>query len=404
MRVRINHLVNSLTRQALYETVPGYVAKEVDFPTLEEQARREYGIARLHRFDLGENAFGCTPRVREFLQSLSESDLRHYLSGYPETTGPLKACLAEINRVPAAWIALGTGVVSFISNLCHTFYEWGDRVLLPTPTFFVIEEYVLRSGALPIYMPFAYEEGFAWTERMTDQVIHQMQCLPIKMLWLCTPNNPTGQSIPSETIERVVRAAEESFTIVVVDEAYGEFTDDLPEYRSAARLLERHENLIVLRSFSKAYGLAGMRVGYAMVASKVIHDALARQIEYFPVTKLSLEMARVAAEDQGYIACTRRLTRKRLCALQAAICGIPGFECLPTCANIFLCRHKESSAAQLLEGLMRFGVLVANADIEGLRGQGWVRITCREEPDNRFLLSALKKYSAQGMGSQAAPR
>src|SRR5690349_19755103 len=125
MRIRIDHLVNALTRQALYESVPGYVAKEADFPALEAQARREHGIARLHRFDLGENAFGCTPRVREFMQSLSESGLRHTLSGYPETAEPLKAHLAEINGVPPAWIALSTGVVSFISNLCHTFYEWG---------------------------------------------------------------------------------------------------------------------------------------------------------------------------------------------------------------------------------------------------------------------------------------
>ncbi|HLV81647.1 MAG TPA: aminotransferase class I/II-fold pyridoxal phosphate-dependent enzyme, partial [Chthonomonadaceae bacterium] len=127
----------------------------------------------------------------------------------------------------------------------------------------------------------------------------------------------------------------------------------------------------------------------ALMASKVIHAALARQMEYFPVTKLSLELARVAAEDQAYLARTRRLTRKRLCGLQAAIREIPGCECMPTCANIFLCRRRGMPAAQLMQALLQGSVLVANADIEGLQGQGWVRITCREEPDNRILLSAL---------------
>ncbi len=391
MRVRISHLVNSLTRQALFETVPGYVSKEVDFALLEEQARTQYGLDRLHRFDLGENAFGCTPRVYEFVKGLTEPDLSHYLSSYPESAAELKQRLSDLAGVPVDWIALGTGVVSFISILCHTFYEWGDRVLLPTPTFFVIEEYILRSGALPIYMPFAYDEGFAWTPRMTAEVIHQVQCLPIKMLWLCTPNNPTGQAIPTDEIKTLVEAAEETFTMVVVDEAYGEYTDDNPRYRSAAHLLAEHENLIVLRSFSKAYGLAGMRIGYAMMSARIVHDAVARQMEYFPVTKLSIELARVAAEDQSYIESTRNRTKELTGKLQASIHTMAGLECAKTESNIFLCRKKGLTTAQFKEALLREGVLVANANTEGLQGQGWVRIACRTAEDNAFLLTALNK-------------
>lgn len=393
MRVRISHLVNSLTRQALYENVSGYVGKETDFAWLQEQARSVYGLPALHRFDLGENARGCSPRVQEFFGSLSPSELLHYLSEYPETSRRLKERLAQLNGVPADWIALGTGVVSFISILCHTFYEWGDRVLLPTPTFFVIEEYTLRSGALPIYMPLAGEEGFRWTSRMTDQVIRQMQSVPIKMLWLCSPNNPTGQAIPAAEVEAMVQAAEEAFAMVVADEAYGEYTDDLPDYASAARLLPRYENLIVLRSFSKAYGLAGMRIGYAMMSSRVVHDAVARQMEYFPVTKLSIELARVAAEDQDYIAWTRRHTRESFQALAEALTKLPGIEFVPTQSNIFLLRCAGASTAALKDALLRRGALAADADVEGLRGQGWVRITCREPDDNAFLLSALESLS-----------
>jgi histidinol-phosphate aminotransferase len=393
MRVRISHLVNSLTRQALYENVSGYVGKETDFASLEEQARSVYGLPALHRFDLGENARGCSPRVREFFDSLSRADLLHYLSEYPESSRRLKERLSKLNDVPSDWIALGTGVVSFISILCHTFYEWGDRVLLPTPTFFVIEEYALRSGALPIYLPLALEEGFRWTPRMTEQVIRQMQSVPTKMLWLCSPNNPTGQAIPAAEVEAIVQAAEETFAMVVADEAYGEFTDDLPGFVSAARLLPRYENLIVLRSFSKAYGLAGMRIGYAMMSSKVVHDAVARQMEYFPVTKLSIELARVAAEDQDYIVQTRRHTRESFQALAEALTKTPGVEFVPTQSNIFLLRFKGASTAAFKDALLRHGVLAADADVEGLRGQGWVRITCREPADNAFLLRALENLS-----------
>lgn len=389
MRIRISHLVNSLTRQALFESVPGYVSKEVDFAALEEQVRGEYGLEALHRFDLGENAEGCTPRVRSFMESLSPADLTHYLSGYPESSAELKAVLGDIHGVPPAWIALGTGVVSFISILCHTFYEWGDRVVIPTPTFFVIEEYVLRSGALPIYMPFQYDEGFQWTDRMTEQIIHQIQCVPVKMLWLCSPNNPTGQAIPMDHIEKIVAAAEESFTMVVVDEAYGEFTDDLPQFGSAARLLKRFENLIVLRSFSKAYGLAGMRIGYAMMSSPTVHDAVARQMEYFPVTKLSIELASVAAGDRAYLAETRGDTRARMAEMHASMAECVDIESMPSETNIFLVRRTGWTTTQLSQELLKRGILVANADIEGLSAQGWVRVTCRMPEDNRFLLQQL---------------
>ena len=96
MRVRINHLVNSLTRQALFETVPGYVSKEVDFGLLETQVRSQYGLNQLHRFDLGENAFGCSPSVHDFILGLSDRDLSQYLSSYPETAATLKYRISEL--------------------------------------------------------------------------------------------------------------------------------------------------------------------------------------------------------------------------------------------------------------------------------------------------------------------
>jgi hypothetical protein len=86
MRVRISHLVNSLTRQALFERVPGYVSIQA----IEAEARDRFDIERLHRFDLGENPDGCSPRVLEFIRSLTDEDLLHYLCGYPESTARLK--------------------------------------------------------------------------------------------------------------------------------------------------------------------------------------------------------------------------------------------------------------------------------------------------------------------------
>lgn len=396
MRIRISHLVNTLTRQALYERVVGYVDKEGDFAALERRARTEYGVDHLYRFDLGENADGCSPKVLDFVRGLSPAELTHILSAYPDTAASLKAELSRLHRVPERWIALGTGVESFISILCHTFYEWGDRVVLPTPNFFVIEEYVLRSGALPIYLPSSPDDGFAWSPELTERLIHQIQCVPVKMVWLTTPNNPTGQAIPLEEIERIVQAAEESFTMVVVDEAYGEFTDDLAEHESAARMLERFENLIVLRSFSKAYGLAGMRIGYAMISSSTVHDAVARQMEYFPVTRLSIDLARIAAEDQEYLAITRRVTRERLHSLQLLLANISGCECVPSQSNVFLCRVTGLKTSEMQDRLLRRGIVTSSADVEGLSGQGWVRVTCRAPEENARLISAIRAVVEAG--------
>jgi histidinol-phosphate/aromatic aminotransferase/cobyric acid decarboxylase-like protein len=132
-----------------------------------------------------------------------------------------------------------------------------------------------------------------------------------------------------------------------------------------------------------------MRVGYAMMSSPVVHDAVARQMEYFPITKLSAELAGIAALDQNYIARTQKSTAERMAAVQAGIRKIGRYECVPSFTNTFLCRHPGRSSSQFQEGLLRKGVLTASADMEGLKDQGWVRVTCRREEENARLLNSL---------------
>lgn len=199
------------------------------------------------------------PDVKQaFLDILDETPIYHYPDGYASR---LRAALAEYVGRPTDNVLVGNGGDEIISLISNTFLNPGDTVLIHTPTFdiYAIDAEVL--GAKVVAVP-----DLPGYRRDTDTFLAKVKELQPKLTYLCNPNNPTGELLPLSYVEEVIAAAD---NIVVVDEAYLEFADQ----DSIITKLDQYDNVIVIRTLSKAFGLAGARLGYG-VAQKELIDAL----------------------------------------------------------------------------------------------------------------------------------
>lgn len=195
---------------------------------------------------------------KDFLANLESMPAYHYPDGYAST---LRAALAAYVGRPADNILVGNGGDEIISLICNTFLNAGDTILVHTPTFdiYAIDAVVL--GANVVTVP-----DLPGYERDRETFLAKIKELQPKITFLCNPNNPTGEILPLSYIEEVAQAAE---NIVVIDEAYLEFADQ----ESIITKLDAYDNVIVIRTLSKAFGLAGARLGYG-AAQKELIDAL----------------------------------------------------------------------------------------------------------------------------------
>lgn len=199
------------------------------------------------------------PDVKEdFLDILSHHPIYHYPDGY---ASELRQALATYVHRPAENVLVGNGGDEIISLIINTFINPGDTVLIHTPTFDIYEIDATVLGAKVVAVP-----DLPGYKRDTDTFLAKIKELQPKITFLCNPNNPTGEILPLSYVEEVLQAAD---NIVVVDEAYLEFADQ----DSIITKLDQYDNLIVIRTLSKAFGLAGARLGYG-VAQKELIDAL----------------------------------------------------------------------------------------------------------------------------------
>lgn len=199
------------------------------------------------------------PDVKEdFLDILSQHPIYHYPDGY---ASELRQALATYVHRPAENVLVGNGGDEIISLIINTFINPDDTVLIHTPTFDIYEIDATVLGAKVAAVP-----DLPGYKRDTDTFLAKIKELQPKITFLCNPNNPTGEILPLSYVEEVLQAAD---NIVVIDEAYLEFADQ----DSIITKLDQYDNLIVIRTLSKAFGLAGARLGYG-VAQKEVIDAL----------------------------------------------------------------------------------------------------------------------------------
>ena len=343
-----------------------------------EELAREYGLDPdgIIKLASNENPLGCSDRVRAALAEAAGA-----LHGrYPDANGfDLKAVLAAHHGVPANWITLGNGSNDLLELASLALLDEGTSAVYAQHAFVVYRLSTQARGARHLMVP-ARDYGHdldAMLAAIADDT---------RLVFIANPNNPTGTHLSGprvRTFLESVRARHGDRVTVLLDEAYDEYLD--PEERAdSTQWVREFPNLIVTRTFSKAYGLAGLRVGYAL-AQPALTDLLNRVRQPFNVNVLAQLAARVALEDTDFLARTYALNRAGRSQLQDGFAAL-GLDFVPSHTNFVLVRVGD--AARVNGELLRRGVIVRPVTGDGLPEHLRVSIGLPEE--NTRLLDALK--------------
>ncbi|TAN05165.1 MAG: histidinol-phosphate transaminase [Rhodanobacteraceae bacterium] len=360
-------LVNRATaRLRAYD--PGH-----DLPSL----RRRFGAA-IAELGSNENPLGPSPRALAAMRAALPNTCR-----YPDPRGvALKGALAERLGVTPDRIALGNGSHELLMLLAQCFADAGHSVAFSEFCFAVFPLAAAAAGAPAIRVP-ALSRRHRGAPLGHDLAAIAAALRPdTRLVYLANPNNPTGTWFADAALEAFMAAVPPE-VLVVVDEAYHEYVT-VPGLSTALKLAGRYPNLIVTRTFSKAYALAGLRVGY-LVAHPTVVAVLERLRESFNVNLVALAGAEAALGDGAWLAKVRAFNQAEREWLRNGL-RARGYHCLPSQANFLLCvlRH---DAAPLEHRLVERGVIVRPVAGYGLPRA--LRISVGSRAENRRLLRAL---------------
>ncbi|MCB1554975.1 MAG: histidinol-phosphate transaminase [Xanthomonadales bacterium] len=327
-----------------------------------------------------ENAYGCSPAVRRAVESCLNDLYR-----YPDPLGgDLKRALAARLGVQVGQLLLGNGSHEILMQCAQVFAGPGDEVLMAQYGFAVYAIAAQCSGARLVMAPALPADAAMPLGHDLDALLQRVGPAT-KLVYLANPNNPTGTAFSRDDLAGWLSACP-AHVIVVVDEAYHEYRH---EAGSAVDLLEAHPNLIVTRTFSKAHGLAALRVGYAAAHAEVI-ALMERVRESFNVNMLGLAAAEAALSDDNHVASVRARNAAERSRLAAALRDL-GYDSLPSHTN-FLLVHVGAHCETVERQLLAAGVVPRPMGGYGLAE--YLRITVATAAENERLIEALTEISA----------
>jgi histidinol-phosphate aminotransferase len=301
-----------------------------------------------------------------------------FLHCYPwEDFGRLKTALAAANGVPDAQVVLSAGSAQLVLNLPLLYIEAGDEVILAPQSYALYEAASQVMGARLRHVPLA---GY----RFDIPAIVAALTERTKIVWLCSPNNPTGTIVTKADMQSLLDAAPET-TAIVVDQAYSEFVDD-PDYADPlAFLAAGYGNVIALRSFSKAYALAGVRLGYA-VADPAVCRMLDRISEPFLLSRTACAAGLAALADDEWLTASTAAVHAGREYLSREFAAL-GWDVVPSQGN-FVLADTHRDGRELFRRLLEKGVIVRPAD-------GWgypthIRVSVGMPDENRRFLVVLR--------------
>ena len=325
-----------------------------------------------------ETVQGPLPSVREAILAATETINRYPDNGHIALKEQLSEHLAGDGEFGPERIAVGCGSVSLCQQLIQITCSVGDEVVFGWRSFEVYPLQVRVAGATPIQVPLR-DETFdldAMLAAITERT---------RLIFVCNPNNPTSTVVDPDELARFV-AAVPSDILVVIDEAYVEYIRDglVPD---SLGLADNYSNVVVLRTFSKAYGLAGLRVGYLCGSQEAV-DIVRRTHIAYSVNALGQIAATAAlADDAGHIAATRGMVAQARSFLRDLFDGL-GLEYVAGEGNFLMARTPVSDTL-LYRRLMREGVMIRT--MTGFRFPNWIRVSLVEEPAMAAFAKALKK-------------
>ncbi len=346
-----------------------------------ESVCREFGFQEKDIIKLAgnENRYGCSPKVIEALSRQASS-----FSFYPDVNVTvLRHKLAEKHQVSPEKLVFGNGSFELISLVGAAYIEEGDEVIYNDPSFGWYLNVTKQNGGKLIRVPVDEEKRVD-----TDQIVAHIT-EKTKVIWLCNPNNPTGTVLSFSVLEDLIRQVPER-VLVVLDEAYIDFIQG--GYPDTERFVQTYDNVILLRTFSKVYGLASFRIGYGIGNEKIV-EALTKVKLPLNVSNAAQIAAVAALEDQQFTDFIVKTNQQELAYYYEEFAKL-GLHYIESNGNFVLVKIGIDSAFAELAFLKR-GIVIRNGEEFGL--PGWLRISVGRIEENRKVIEVLKEVLKEGL-------
>lgn len=361
----------SLATKGVQTLSPYQAGKPID------ELKREYGVSDIIKLASNENPLGPSEKVISAIQDeLAE------LSRYPDGNAfDLKKALAAKYSVYIEQITIGNGSNDILEILTRAFVTPEHEIIFSQHAFAVYPIVTQAVGAKAVVVP-----AKNWGHDL--QAMQQAITSKTRVVFIANPNNPTGTWIGEQDLSEFIKGVPDT-VLVVLDEAYYEFADsniNAEDYPNGIELTKLYPNLIVTRTFSKAYGLAGLRIGYSISDSQIA-DALNRIRQPFNVNSLALKAAEVAITDIEYLKKGLKLNAEGMSQLISAFEKMK-LSYIPSVGN-FICVNVGEFAMKVYDNLLYEGVIVR--PIANYEMPEYLRITIGTEKENNRFITALKK-------------
>ncbi len=339
------------------------------------EVKRKYGLCRVIKLASNENPLGTSPVVEEVIRRYCSYSFR-----YPEGASPsLREKLAEHLGMHPSHIVVGNGsdeLIDLVIRVCCVPYK--NSVVVFDPSFSIYRLQASFHGAKVHYVPLREDFSFNFSG-MLEAVEEDT-----RVVFLTNPDNPSGFALPFQEIESFLCSLPSS-TLLIVDEAYVEFAGEIDRY-SAVSLVEKYPNVGVIRTFSKAYGLAGLRIGYG-IFPKWLCDAILRVKLPFSVNILAEKAAIAALEDRFFLEETLKTVAEGRTYLLESLKNL-GCRVFPSLGN-FVMFSPPIDARDVFDALLTRGIIVRPLASYGLNQM--LRVSVGRKDENRMFIRALKE-------------
>jgi len=364
----------------IFQDVPDYIKELIPYPPGKpiEELKREYGVEDVIKLASNENDYGPSAEAVNAFESCAARLFR-----YPDGSGYyLKQALAERFGVSRDNIVLGNGSNEIIDFLCRVFVRPGRSVISSFPSFLVYQKMVQIMGGENIVVPLKgrRHDLDAMAERIGPET---------RIVFLDNPNNPMGTVLQEDEFAAFLERIPDT-VLVVLDEAYGEFVKEDVDSARGADFIKRDRRVVFMRTFSKAYGLAGLRVGYGIMDVELAR-LLERVRQPFNVNLPAQEAALAALEDQAHLEMTLVNTWKEMERLSSELSRL-GCRVFESHTN-FMLVDVGRPARQVYEAMLRKGVIIRAMDAYDL--PECIRITIGTRQENDRFLEALQEVLHQ---------
>lgn len=337
-----------------------------------EEVKRELGLSEVIKLASNENPYGCSPQAKEaIIAELSN------LSVYPDgSASELTAELAASLGVNKDQIIFGCGSDEIIALITRAFLDRGDETIMADQTFSVYKSNADIEDAVSIEVPLVdgKHDLDAMLAAITDKT---------KIMWICNPNNPTGTIVSEEEFVRFIDAVPAS-VMVVLDEAYYEYVMD-SSYPESMKLLERYNNLVILRTFSKIYGLASLRIGYGIGQAETI-KYINQVREPFNTGRPAQAAAKAALRDQDFVEKCRQNNAEGIRYFQQEFDRM-GLQYFPAHGN-FVMVDVRTSGKDVFQSLLSKGIIVRPGFS---RYPSYIRVSVGTPEQNQAFIGVLEQ-------------